>query len=160
MLVYPQDTLPRATFPVQRVNYEEKNTQRDYTLSYDDMLRLLDEIESGELEKKCTPAELEKIKHFVAFLAKEGALPENNRAVVPSFRLTTILISGPTRVAAINGRLFRAGDELSGYRIGEIDEGQVMLVKGKEKLLLKIDSLSRYSFKSIHPDSRTLGFSK
>ncbi len=78
MLVYPQDTLPRATFPVQRVNYEEKNTQRDYTLSYDDMLRLLDEIESGELEKKCTPAELEKIKHFVAFLAKEGALPDNS----------------------------------------------------------------------------------
>lgn len=78
MLMYPQDTSPRVIFQVQRVNYEEKMAERDYTLSYDDMLRLLDEIESGELEKKCTPEELERVKHFIAFLAKEGALPDNS----------------------------------------------------------------------------------
>ena len=55
MLVYPQVTLPKATFQVQRVNYEEKNVQSDYMLSYDDMLSLLDEIESGELEKLLAP---------------------------------------------------------------------------------------------------------
>lgn len=42
------------------------------------MLRLFDEIESGELEKKCTPEVLERVKHFVAFLAKEEALPDNS----------------------------------------------------------------------------------
>jgi tetratricopeptide (TPR) repeat protein len=78
MLVYPQDPPKRTTFPAQRINYEEKKAESDYTLSYDDMLHLLDEIESGELEKKCTPEELERIKHFVAFLAKEGALPDNS----------------------------------------------------------------------------------
>ena len=78
MLVYPQPTSPRITFQVQRVNYEEQRTEKDYTLSYDDMLRLLDEIESGELENKCSPEELEKVKHFVAFLAKEGVLPDNS----------------------------------------------------------------------------------
>jgi len=78
MFVYPHDTLIRPSVQVQRVNYEEQRTEKDYTLSYDDMLRLLDEIESGELEKKCTPEELERVKHFVAFLAKEGALPDNS----------------------------------------------------------------------------------
>ncbi len=76
MLVYPQYT--PITFQVQRVSNEEQRTEKDYILSYDDMLRLLDEIESGELENKCTPEELEKVKHFVAFLAKEGVLPNNS----------------------------------------------------------------------------------
>jgi hypothetical protein len=52
MLVYPQHTSLQVTFQVQRVNYEEQRTEKDYALSYDDMLRLLDEIESGELENK------------------------------------------------------------------------------------------------------------
>ncbi len=63
---------------MQRVNAEEQRTEKDYILSYDDMLCLLDEIESGELENKCTPEELERVKHFVAFLAKEGVLPDNS----------------------------------------------------------------------------------
>lgn len=78
MLVYPQHTSPQITFQVQRVNYEEQRTEKDYTLSYEDMMRLLDEIESGELENKCTTEQLEKVKHFVAFLAKEGVLPDNS----------------------------------------------------------------------------------
>jgi tetratricopeptide (TPR) repeat protein len=63
---------------VQKVNYEEKQVVTDYVLSYDDMLRLLDEIESGELENKCTPQQVEKITNFVAFLAKEGVLPDHS----------------------------------------------------------------------------------
>ncbi len=78
MLVYPQDTSSRITSQVQRVNHEEKAPERDYVLSYDDMLRLLDELESGELEKRCTPEELERVTHFVAFLAKKGALPDDS----------------------------------------------------------------------------------
>jgi hypothetical protein len=79
MLVFPQNTAPKITFQVQRVNYGEKRAENDYTLSYDDMLRVLDEIESGELEKKCTPEDLERVKKFVAFLAKEGALPDDSK---------------------------------------------------------------------------------
>ncbi len=74
-LLYPQDALPRTAF---QLHYEQKYTEHEYILSYDDILRLFDEIESGELENKCTPEELEKIKHFIAFLAKEGALPDNS----------------------------------------------------------------------------------
>lgn len=78
MLVYPQPTSPQVTIQMLKVNYEEQRTEKDYILSYDDMLRLLDEIESGDLENKCTPEELEKVKHFVAFLAKEGVLPDDS----------------------------------------------------------------------------------
>lgn len=48
------------------------------TLSYDRVLKLLEQIESGEIEKNSTPEELEKIQHFIAHLAKEGALPDNS----------------------------------------------------------------------------------
>lgn len=78
MLVYPQHTSPQITFSVQRVNDEEQRKEKDYTLSYDDMMSLLDEIESGELENKCTSEESERVRHFVAFLAKEGALPDHS----------------------------------------------------------------------------------
>ncbi len=78
MLVHPQDALPRESAQVRQVNYEEKNGEHDYSLSYDDMLHLIDEIESGVYENKCAPGDLEKIKHFVAFLAKEGELPDNS----------------------------------------------------------------------------------
>src|ERR1043165_8874800 len=76
LLAYPHNTPPSSAF-VQKVSNHETQNKNDYTLSYDDVLNLLDEIESGALEKKCTPEELEKVKHFVAFLAKEGTLGEN-----------------------------------------------------------------------------------
>lgn len=78
MLIHPQHASPQITFQEPRMNYEEQRTEVDYILSYDDMLRLIDEIESGELENKCTPEELEKVKHFIAFLAKEGVLPDDS----------------------------------------------------------------------------------
>ena len=76
--LYPQGNPPQVTFQVQKVNYEEKQTESSYVQSYDEIIRLLDEIESGELEKKCTPEELERITHYIAFLAEKGALPDNS----------------------------------------------------------------------------------
>lgn len=73
-LVCPQNLSPN----VFQVNTEENKVNSDYALSYDDMIRLFDEIESGILEKKCSPHELEKIKHLLAFLATEGAIPDNS----------------------------------------------------------------------------------
>lgn len=78
MLLYPQDTLPNPMFQTHQSNHEEKQVESEYIFSYDDMLRMLDDIESGELEKKYTPEELENVKHFVAFLAKEGAVADQS----------------------------------------------------------------------------------
>jgi tetratricopeptide (TPR) repeat protein len=77
--LFPQNHTPQITFQVQKVNLEEKQLAKDYIPSYDEILRLLDEIESGELEKKCTSKQqIKNLAHFVALLAKEGILPDNS----------------------------------------------------------------------------------
>jgi len=94
-------------------------------------------------------------------LKKEGVVSEKGgQPATPTFRVTTILISGRTRVAAINGVLLRPGDALEGYRIEAIEDRQVVLGRGKEKLVLHIDSGDRYSFKKISQDNRIMGSSK
>ncbi|MFZ4773038.1 MAG: hypothetical protein ACOYK9_03505 [Chlamydiia bacterium] len=45
-------------------------------LSYDEILGLLKELEIGELEKKCTSRDLDKLNHFLTFLAREGVIPQ------------------------------------------------------------------------------------
>ncbi|VHO02398.1 hypothetical protein [Candidatus Rhabdochlamydia sp. T3358] len=73
LFVYPQDA--RQITP-QKLNLEEKSTES--ILSYDEIMYLLDELESGELEKRSTSEDLEKINHFLALLAKEGILPDES----------------------------------------------------------------------------------
>ena len=67
--VYPQDNLPQIVLQKQHT---------ESILSYDEIIHLLDELESGELEKRSTSEDLEKINHFLAFLAKEGILPDES----------------------------------------------------------------------------------
>ncbi len=76
--LYPQSHTPQTTFQVKKVNFEEKQITRDYVLSYDEILHLLDQIESGELEAKCSDEQVANIANFVALLAKEGVLPDNS----------------------------------------------------------------------------------
>jgi hypothetical protein len=56
----------------------EETVQEPFKISlqsYDDVLNLIDDLEAGELEKKCSQADLEKINHFLANLATQGVLP-------------------------------------------------------------------------------------
>jgi hypothetical protein len=92
---------------------------------------------------------------------KEGAGPVKvGRESAPGFRVTTILISGRTKVAAINGVLRQKGDEVSGYKILEIEDKQVVLSRGKEKLMINIDSGVGYSFKKLNSNIQVMGTSK
>jgi hypothetical protein len=94
-------------------------------------------------------------------MKKEGSGSEKGgQPVAPAFRVTTILISGQTRVAAINGTLVRIGDAVEGYRVEAIEDRQVALGRGKERLVLHIDSGDRYSFKKKNQDNRVMGSSK
>jgi hypothetical protein len=95
-------------------------------------------------------------------LQKKGGTGKEKeiQAGVPMFQLTTILVSGQTKVAALNGVLRQKGDEISGYRIVEIEEKQVTLSRGKEKLVLKIDQGGGFSFKKLKSNNQTMGFSK
>jgi hypothetical protein len=76
--LHPHSNSLPAILQVQKVSLEERQIASHCTPSYDEIIQLLNAIESGELEKKCTPEELERIKYFVAFLAKEGALPDDS----------------------------------------------------------------------------------
>jgi hypothetical protein len=91
-----------------------------------------------------------------------GAKPEkgggnSGQPEAVSFRLTTILISGRHRVAALNGVLVREGDELGGYRVDAIEEKHLVLMRGKEKMIIHIDSGGKYFFKKTGQDRRLSG---
>jgi hypothetical protein len=89
-----------------------------------------------------------------------GGTAKGGEPGTPAFRLTTIMISGQTKVAAINGTLVRIGDLLEGYRIEAIEDRQVVLRRGKERLNLPIDSKDRYSIKKKNQDNRLMGSSQ
>ena len=52
--------------------------QFTFPFTYDDVIRLLDAIESGEADETCSPEEFEKISRFLAFLAKLGAIADDD----------------------------------------------------------------------------------
>jgi hypothetical protein len=92
---------------------------------------------------------------------KEGAGPVKiGQESDLGLRVTTILVSGLTKVAGINGVLRQKGDEVNGYRIVEIEEKQVTVIRGKDKRVLKIDLAAGYSFKKTNSNNQFLGFSK
>jgi hypothetical protein len=92
---------------------------------------------------------------------KEGDGPsKTGQESVPEFRLTTILISGKTKVAAINGVLKQKGDDVNGYRVMEIEDKQVFLSRGKEKRMITVDPGVGYSFKKLNSNIRVMGTSK
>ncbi|HSW86792.1 MAG TPA: hypothetical protein VLG49_04755 [Rhabdochlamydiaceae bacterium] len=52
--------------------------QKDSIITYDEILHLLHDLENGELEKRCSQADLERINQFLAILANEGILPNQD----------------------------------------------------------------------------------
>ena len=67
LLAFPQTNISQV------INYQEQNAFKLPT-TYDEILTFLEDLESGELEKKCSSADLESINQFIAHLAWEGAL--------------------------------------------------------------------------------------
>lgn len=52
-----------------------KKKERYHLITYDEIVELLDDIESGKAEKKYSSKEFKRINRFLAYLATEGALP-------------------------------------------------------------------------------------
>ncbi len=69
LALYPQVEVP----PIHEA--EKDYFPNDHLWSYDSILNLLDDLESGELEKRCSPEDLERVNYFLANLAKQGILP-------------------------------------------------------------------------------------
>lgn len=65
---------PENLKQVRTVQTSEQFLANHHFLSYDEILDLLDDLENGELEKKCNQADLARVNHFIAHLAKQGSL--------------------------------------------------------------------------------------
>lgn len=78
LLAIPSTVYPRSHAP--HPSYQNRDhflAKISFSLfSYDEVLQLLKELESGELEKKYTDEQTEQIVHFLALLAKKGELPD------------------------------------------------------------------------------------
>lgn len=99
LFAYPQHNLSQVTF--QAVNYgyqqrpeqpfpqatpqtvswlgdwwgQEKEEEWVRPNTYDEIIQMLEDLESGELERRYSPMQLEKVNDYLAILAKEGILP-------------------------------------------------------------------------------------
>ncbi|GAB4184732.1 MAG: hypothetical protein Tsb0015_01130 [Simkaniaceae bacterium] len=54
---------------------EEQEEQWVRPNTYDEIIQMLEDLESGELERRYSPMQLEKVNDYIATLAKEGILP-------------------------------------------------------------------------------------
>lgn len=73
--LYSIDT-PAVTIQIQSVNGANLPLPNDYLFSYDDILDLIEELEEGNLERRCTAGELSRINQLLACLARAGILPD------------------------------------------------------------------------------------
>src|SRR3989304_6242850 len=78
-ILYPQAHIPAVAVPAQE-NIEKQPDE----MRFDDIINLINTIEDGALEQNCSPDELERINCFLAALAKEGIIPddEENESVL------------------------------------------------------------------------------
>lgn len=54
---------------------QEKEEEWVCPNTYDEIIQMLEDLESGELERRYSPMQLEKVNDYIATLAKEGILP-------------------------------------------------------------------------------------
>lgn len=83
----------------------------------------------------------------IASLGKKDARPlspVSTKAPTPHWELKSIIISGPEKVAIINGRIVTVGDSLGNQKVLEINPNGVILggKGGKTVIKLKQPSLS------------------
>ncbi len=75
----------------------------NYQSSYDDILELLDTIEEGDLENRFSTDQLNKINHFLAYLAKKGVLPNESEVALENDIQELLAESPPPYFYLCNG---------------------------------------------------------
>jgi len=81
LFAYPEHPIPKAT--PQTVSWwgdwwwgdQEKEEEWVRPNTYDEIVQMLDDLESGELERRYSPTQLDRVNDYIATLAKEGILP-------------------------------------------------------------------------------------
>ena len=77
LFAYPQH-LPHDTFQV--INYGHQQETKEWTRpkTYDEIIMMLEDLESGELERRYSPMQLDRVNDYLVILAKEGMLPNES----------------------------------------------------------------------------------
>ena len=94
---YPQTDIPDSPILTHHVSSIEMDNE---VFSYDDILDLLEEIEDGDIEERCSPEEIDGINRFVALLLRRGFSPET--LAMPSRLTATSKIFCPKTIAPGN----------------------------------------------------------
>ena len=76
LFAYPQNNLPHVTASVVNYGYSQETEEWVRPTTYDEIMQMLEDLESGELERKYSPMQLERVNEYLAILAKEGVLPD------------------------------------------------------------------------------------
>ena len=76
LFAYPQNHLPHVTASVVNYGYSQETEEWVRPTTYDEIMQMLEDLESGELERRHSPLQLEKVNEYLAILAKEGILPD------------------------------------------------------------------------------------
>ncbi|MGE5196202.1 MAG: hypothetical protein ACM3JI_02605, partial [Anaerolineae bacterium] len=83
LIIYPQAEVSAITDQAKANALEKKfaeaqlRAEDQLPFSYDDVLDLIEELEEGDLEKRCSLQELERINDFIAVLARHGIFPND-----------------------------------------------------------------------------------
>jgi len=75
LLVYPQQHLPHVTFATMHDGYQHETEKWARPNTYDEVLQLFEDLESGKLEKTYSTIQLQQLIEYLAILAREGVLP-------------------------------------------------------------------------------------
>jgi len=129
-LVYPQGSVPQADFHVQTVHSRKlqknfRKTERYHLVSYDDILNLFEEIESGKAEKKYREKDMERINDYLAYLAEKGLLPNSDNALALREDIEDLLYGDNDEY------VFAVGDEYSIIPAVYYDHADIFLCKSR-----------------------------
>jgi uncharacterized protein HemY len=77
LLAITPTLLAQHNLPYQVVHYGYQHETEEWIrpTTYDEIIQLIEDLESGKLEKRYSPMQLERVNDYLATLAKEGILP-------------------------------------------------------------------------------------
>jgi len=76
LFAYPQNNLPHVIPHAVNYGYQQDTQEWVRPTTYDEIMQMLEDLESGELERKYSPMQLERVNDYLALLAKQGILPD------------------------------------------------------------------------------------
>jgi hypothetical protein len=98
LFAYPQYNLPHVTFQMMNYGYQQDAEEWVRPNTYDEIIQMLEDLESGELERRYSPMQLAKVNDYLAILAKEGILPNELEEKISVEEDTYDLIYGENSV--------------------------------------------------------------